>query len=245
MPQYETAIQQSVHAIGVLLGREPGALARLLETEGPLPANPAETPAELPSALLRRRPDIRRAERELAAATAQIGVATAELYPKFNLAAFLGIQNTRVTDISPLGKSWSAAASITMPIFNWGKLQANIRSREAQQEQYLLAYRSTILTAFREVEDDLVAYSRELTRASLLAQSVAANQLAVNLANERYLKGLTAFLDVLESQRALLLAQSSLVQSRVQAQASLIALYKALGGGWEILPAAAEEMERG
>lgn len=234
LPAYETAIKQAIHAIGTLLGQEPQALAARLEMEKPLPVAGAAID-NLPSELLRRRPDIRRSERQLAAATAQIGVATAELYPKFNLAAFLGIQNTRITDISPLGKSWSAAASISMPIFNWGKLQANIRSKEAQQEELLLSYRSTILGALREVEDALVAYSRENQRQQALTESIAANQLAVELANERYQKGLTAFLDVLDSQRGLLQAQNNLIASRAQSNEHLIALYKALGGGWENL----------
>lgn len=234
LPGYETAIEQAIHAIGTLLGQEPQALAARLEMEKPLPVAAAAID-NLPSELLLRRPDIRRSERQLAAATAQIGVATAELYPKFNLAAFLGIQNTRITDISPLGKSWSAAASISMPIFNWGKLQANIRGKEAQQEELLLSYRSTILGALREVEDALVAYSRENQRQQALTESIAANQLAVELANERYQKGLTAFLDVLDSQRGLLQAQNNLIASRAQSNEHLIALYKALGGGWENL----------
>ncbi len=234
LPTYETAIQQAIHAIGTLLGQEPEALTARLETQQPLPVGaPAIT--NLPSELLRRRPDIRRSERQLAAATAQIGVATAELYPKFNLAAFLGLQNTNITDISPLGKSWSAAASISMPIFNWGKLQANIRSKEAQQEELLLSYRSTILTALREVEDSLIAYSRESQRQQSLAESVAANQLALEFANERFQKGLTGFLDVLISQRTLLQAQNDLIASQAQTNEHLIALYKALGGGWENL----------
>lgn len=232
LPTYETAIRQAIHAISILLAQEPEALTARLEAEKPLP-NAAPAIDNLPSELLRRRPDIRRSERQLAASTAQIGVATAELYPKFNLAAFLGIQNTRITDISPLGKSWSAAASISMPIFNWGKLQANIRSKEAQQEESLLSYRSTILIALREVEDALVAYSREIRRRQSLSESVTAQTLAVELANERYQKGLTAFLDVLVSQRALLQAQNDLIASQAQSNENLIALYKALGGGWE------------
>lgn len=233
-PLYETVIRQTLHALSVLLGQQPDALTARLGEARPLPVADAAI-ANLPSELLRRRPDIRRSERQLAAATAQIGVATAELYPKFNLAAFLGIQNTRITDISPLGKSWSAAASISMPIFNWGKLQANIRSKEAQQEELLLNYRSTVLAALRDVEDALVAYTQENLRRQALADAVSASALTVQLAGERYDKGLTAFTDVLSSQRSLLDAQSSLVESQAQTAEHLIALYKALGGGWESL----------
>lgn len=234
LPQYEVGIAQAVHAIGILLGREPSALAARLSDEKALPmAAPAF--GNLPSDLLLRRPDIRRTERQLAAANAQIGVATAELFPKFNLAAFLGIQNTRITDISPLGKSWSAAASISAPIFNWGKLQANIDSKEAQHEALLLAYRATILDALGEVENALTAYVQENNRQQALLAMVDAQQLALQLANERYRNGLTAFLDVLDSQRGLLKAQSDLIDSRGKSAEYLIALYKALGGGWESL----------
>lgn len=233
LPVYETAMKQSVHALAVLLGKEPGALLYLLKDEGRVPATEAKIVADLPSELLRRRPDIRRAERQLAAATAQVGVATADLYPKVNLSAFLGLQNMRISDFTPVGKSWSMASSLTLPIFNWGRIRANIDSQETRREQSLLAYQSAVLNAFREVEDTLVAYAKEQERRASLAQSVEASQLAVSLAEERYRRGLTAFLDVLETQRALYQAQSNLVASEAQVSTDLVALYKALGGGWE------------
>ncbi|MDI1276087.1 efflux transporter outer membrane subunit [Methylobacter sp.] len=233
LPNYETAVKQSIHALSVLLGKEPGALAVRLDQQGTIPAIAANAITNLPSELLQRRPDIRRAERQLAVANASIGVATAELYPKINLAAFIGLQNTTITDFTPIGKSWSAASSLTLPIFNWGKLNANINSKKAQFEQTFLTYQSTVLSAFKEVEDALIAYSKEQQRHKALAKAVAANQLAVQLANERYQKGLTAFLDVLTSQTALYQAQSLLVTSESQLSSNLVALYKALGGGWQ------------
>ncbi len=233
LPNYETAVKQSVHALSVLLGKEPGALAVRLKQQGAIPAVAANVITNLPSELLQRRPDIRRAERQLAVANASVGVATAELYPKVNLAAFIGLQNTTITDFTPLGKSWSAASTLTMPIFNWGKLNANIKSKKAQFEQTFLTYQSTVLSAFKEVEDALIAYSKEQERRKALAQAVSANQLAVQLANERYQKGLTAFLDVLTSQTALYQAQSLLVSSESTLSSNLVALYKALGGGWQ------------
>lgn len=233
LPNYETAVKQSIHALSVLLGKEPGALAVRLDRQGVIPAVAAHVITNLPSELLQRRPDIRRAERQLAVANASVGVATAELYPKINLAAFIGLQNTTITDFTPIGKSWSAASSITMPIFNWGKLNANIDSKKAQFEQTFLTYQSTVLSAFKEVEDALVAYSKEQERHKALAQAVAANQLAVQLADERYRKGLTAFIDVLTSQTALYQSQSLLVSSESALSSNLIALYKALGGGWQ------------
>ncbi|MFZ2312623.1 MAG: efflux transporter outer membrane subunit [Methylobacter sp.] len=233
LPNYETAVKQSIHAISVLLGKEPGALAIRLEQQGAIPAVAADVITNLPSELLQRRPDIRRAERQLAVANASVGVATAELYPKVNLAAFIGLQNTTITDFTPIGKSWSAASSLTMPIFNWGKLNANIKSKKAQFEQAFLTYQSTVLSAFKEVEDALIAYSKEQERHKALSQAVSANQLAVQLANERYQKGLTAFLDVLVSQKALYLAQSDLVTSESALSSNMVALYKSLGGGWQ------------
>lgn len=232
LPVYETATKQAVHALAVLLGKPPGALAERLEREGPVPTAAGELVAELPSELLRRRPDIRRAERQLAAATAEVGVATADLYPKVNLSAFLGLQNMRVTDLTPVGKSWSLASSVSLPIFNWGRIRANIDSKEAQREQSFVAYQNIVLNAFREVEDALVAHGKERERRAALAQSVDAARLAVNLAEERYRRGLTAFLDVLETQRALYQAESNLVASEAQVSTDLVALYKALGGGW-------------
>ena len=233
LPNYETAVKQSIHALSVLLGKEPGALVVHLEQQGVIPIVAANVITNLPSELLQRRPDIRRAERQLAVANASVGVATAELYPKINLAAFIGLQNTTISDFTPIGKSWSTAATLTMPIFNWGKLNANIRSKKAQFEQAFLTYQSTVLSAFKEVEDALIAYSKEQERHKSLAKAVAANRLAIQLANERYQKGLTSFLDVLISQATLYQAQSSLVSSESQLSSNLIALYKSLGGGWE------------
>ncbi len=233
LPTYEALVKQSIHAISVLLGREPSALAVRLERQATIPASTNIVIPDLPSELLKRRPDIRRAERQLAYANASVGVATAELYPKINLAAFLGLQNTTITDFTPLGKSWSAASTLTMPIFNWGKLNANILSKKAQFQQSFLTYQSTVLTAFQEVEDALITYSKEQARFRSLAQAVAANQLAVQLASERYQKGLTGFIDVLQTQQALFQAESNLIASDAKVSSNLVALYKALGGGWQ------------
>jgi len=233
LPAYETLVKQSIHALGVLLGREPAALALRLARSGSVPVASSKIIVDLPSELLLRRPDIRRAERQMAAANAAIGVATAELYPKINLAAFLGLQNMRITDITPLGKSWSAASSLSMPIFNWGKLNANIKSKKRQYEQTFFSYQSTVLNAFKEVEDALVAYANELERHKALSQAVEADRLAVRLADERYQKGLTSFLDVLSSRQAFYQAQSNLVASEAKISSNLVALYKSMGGGWE------------
>ena len=236
MPAYETVVRQSIHSISVLLGREPDMLALRLDQAGTIPATPKVTLTELPSELLLRRPDIRQAERQLEVANANVGVATAELYPRVNLSAFLGLQNTRITDFTPIGKSWSTASSLTLPILNWGRINANIRSKEAKFNLAFLGYQSTVLTAFKEVEDALVAYTNEQQRFASLTQAVTASQLAVQMADERYIRGLTMFLDVLQTQQTLYQSQRNLVDSKAQLSTDLVALYKALGGGWQTEP---------
>ncbi len=233
IPAYQTAVQQAIHALSLLLAKQPNALAAQLEPIANIPVVKTSVMPDLPSELLKRRPDIRYAERQLAVANANIGIATSELYPKFNLAAFLGLQNTRITDFTPLGKSWSMGTTLTMPLFNWGKLNANIKTKEAQYQQILLSYQNTVLTAFKEVEDALVAYSKEQQKHHALQQAVNANQQTVQLATERYEKGLTDFINVLQSQQALYQAQSVLVSSTAKQQADLVLLYKVLGGGWQ------------
>ena len=242
---YQTQIKQSIHALSVLLGREPNALTTRLsivnnsktittqDQQNAISVASSKLISDLPSELLKRRPDIRRAERLMAAASANIGIATAELYPKINLTAFLGLQNSNIKDFTPLGKSWSTAASLTMPIFNWGRLQANIKSKQAQSEQAFLSYQATVLNAFRDVEDALVAYTEEQHRHQALALAASANTLAVQLANERYQKGLTDFIDVLKSHESLYQTQANLARSEAGISTDLVALYKALGGGWQ------------
>lgn len=241
LPLFENAMRQDAHALAVLMAKPPGALLELTEGTANVPVSPAGITADLPAELLRRRPDLRRAERQLAAATAQVGVATAELYPKLNLSAFLGLQNNRITDLTALSKSWNAASSLSLPIFNWGRIRANIDAREAQQERSLLEYQKTLLNALREVEDALVAYGREQERLAALRKAVDAAELAVKLADERYQKGLSDFLNVLETQRVLYSAQSNVVASQARVSTALIALYKSLGGGWESMEKLAEK----
>jgi outer membrane protein, multidrug efflux system len=233
LPAYETVVKQSIHTLGVLLGREPGALTLRLDKPDVIPAVETIAITDLPSELLLRRPDIRHAERQVAAANANVGVATAELYPRVNLAAFLGLQNSQISGFTPIGKSWSTASSLTLPLVNWGRINANIKSKKAQFELAYLNYKSTVLTAFKEVEDALIAHGNEQLRRQSLEQAVAASQLAVQMAGERYHRGLTTFLDVLQTQQTLYQTQRNLVDSEAQLSTDLVALYKALGGGWQ------------
>ena len=234
LPRYETEIKHAIHALSVLLGREPNALAKRFSDAKSIPTSTLSL-TNLPSELLQRRPDIRKADRQMAQANAQVGIATAELYPKVNLAAFVGLQNLKITDFTPMGKSWSSASTITMPLFNWGKLQANIEAKDSQFEQAFLAYQSTVLTAFQEVENALISYRSESQRYDALSQAIDANKTALNLATERYKKGLTGFIEVLQAQQMLYQTQIQQIESLANAALQNVALHKALGGNPSIV----------
>lgn len=228
--------QQEIYALSVLLGLQPTALDAELAVREQIPTAPSVVPVGMPSDLLRRRPDIRRAERQLAAATAEIGVATADLFPRFSLSGTLTVQGSRYEALSNLGtRFWSFGPNVTWPIFDAGQIWSNIHVQNSLQAQALIAYKSTILVALQDVQNALVAFAREQERRSALADAVVANQQAVELATQRYKQGLTDFLNVLDAERSLYGAQDALVQSNRQVAINLIALYKALGGGWETL----------
>ena len=236
IPPLETALKQGIHRLGVLLGQAPGALLEELSTAAPIPSVPPKVPAGLPAELLRRRPDIRRAERQLAAATARIGVAEADLYPKLSLTGSLGLESLKLADL-PQGASrfWSVGPTLSWPIFDAGRIRANIAVQDARTDQQLSTYAQTVLTALEDVENGLVAYSREQVRRMQLTQAVEANRRAVALANELYRNGLGTFLNVLDSERALFASESDLAQSEATVSSDVVALYKALGGGWETI----------
>lgn len=231
-PELERIAWQAVYRIGVLLGREPESLAPTLETPGPMPLAP-QVPLTLPSELLLRRPDLRRAERDLAAATARIGVARADLFPRFSINGSFGRLSENVGDLgSGSSQFWAIVPGLRWPIFSGGRIRANIRVQTARQEQMLLTYEGAVLLALEEVENGLSAHTRERRRREFLGASVVANRRAVELATERYVGGLESFLSVLDARRSLYAAEDRLAQSETRVVASLIALYKALGGGW-------------
>jgi NodT family efflux transporter outer membrane factor (OMF) lipoprotein len=235
IPTLESSLKQAAHQLDVLLGLEPGSLWGELSKIAPIPALPPEVLVGLPSELLRRRPDIRRAERQLAAATAQVGAATADLFPKFFLIGTAGLQSLSASDWFSRGSNfWSIGPTVIWPIFDAGAIRANIEVTNAQQEQALIQYQKTILTALQEVENSLVSYSREQERYRSLSQAVEANRTAVIMSTDLYAKGLVDFLNVLENQRAFYATESDLAQSEATMASNLVALYKALGGGWEI-----------
>jgi NodT family efflux transporter outer membrane factor (OMF) lipoprotein len=235
IPTLETAARQSMHLLSVLLGQEPTALVQELSVETPIPSTPPEVPVGLPSELLRRRPDVRRAERQLASATARIGVATADLFPKFSLTGILGLSSTKVGNLTNSGNTfYSIIPGVSWPILDFGRIKNNIAVQGAREEQAAVAYEQAVLISLQDVEDVLVAFSQEQTRRETLITALEANRRAVDLSNQLYQQGLTDFISVLQAQRDLYASEDALVQSDRNVSSNLVALYKALGGGWEI-----------
>jgi len=235
VPNLETSLEVSIHRLGVLLGQPPGALlAELSKTES-IPPAPPVVPVGLPSELLLRRPDVQRAERQLAAATANIGVAKADLFPRFYLTGLAGFESVSADDWFTAGsRLWSIGPTVQWRIFDAGRIRANIRVQDARQEQALDAYQQTVLTAFEDVENALVSYAKEQTRRRSLEDALTSSQQSLQLAQKLYKNGLTYFINVLDAERSLYQAQDALVQSDRTVSTDVVALYKALGGGWEI-----------
>jgi len=234
VPSLETALQASIHRLGVLLGQPPGQLLAELSKTAPIPAAPPRVPVGLPSELLLRRPDVQQAERQLAAATANIGVARADLFPKFYLTGLGGFESISASDWFTAGsRFWSVGPTVKWRIFDAGRIRANIKVQNARQEQALAAYEKTALTAFEDVENSLVAYANEQLRRQSLENAAASSRQSLDLANKLYASGLTDFVNVLEAERSLYQAQSALVQSDRTVSTDVVALYKSLGGGWE------------
>jgi multidrug efflux system outer membrane protein len=234
IPLLESSLKQAAYSLDLLLGLEPGVLAGEFSQDAPIPSLPSKILVGLPSELLRRRPDVRRAERQLAAATAQVGSAMADLFPKFSLTGVVGLTSISASDwLSRGSRFWNIGPTISWPIFDAGKIRANIEVRNAQQEQALTQYEKSVLSAFQDVETALVNYANEQATHRSLTEAVAANRRAVTMANELYIRGLNDFLNVLDTQRALYATETALTQSQATMAANLVALYKALGGGWE------------
>ena len=233
-PAFETGFQSDAYQLGLLLGQPPGALLNELTNTAPIPVAPPVVPVGLPSDLIRRRPDVQQAERQLAAATARVGVAAADLYPKFSLTGDVGLQSISAGDWFTAGsRYWTAGPTAQWRIFDAGLIRANIRVQNARVDQALAAYEQSMLAAFTDVETALTAYAKEQTRRQSLAHAAQANEKAVALATDLYRHGLADFLRVLESQRSLYQSQDALIESEHAVSSDLIALYKALGGGWE------------
>ena len=212
--------------------RPPGALDDELSVPGSIPRPAAELVAGVPAELLRQRPDLRGAERRLAAQTALIGVSKAALYPQFSLSGFFAVQATNAGDLLD-GATWGISLPFRWNLFDGGRVRSLIQVEEARTEQALVVYERALLVALEEVENSLTSYALELQRRDRLARAVTALQQTFELADIQYRAGLTDFRNVLQAQRSLFVQQDNLAGSEGQRIRNLISLYKALGGGWD------------
>lgn len=234
IPQLNSGIEASIHRLSVLTGQVPEALEKELTTQSPLPVLPPEVPVGLPSDLLTRRPDIQSAEAQVEAATARVGAAKADYFPTFTLFGTAGRQAAQLHQLTlGLGNFFAAGPSISVPVFTGGRIHSNVAVQNARVKQAEAAYQKTVLNSLEETENSLVNYADEQARRDHLDATVRASQDALNLANDQYRAGLADFLTVLDSERTLFANQDSLAQSRTALVVDLVALYKALGGGWQ------------
>jgi NodT family efflux transporter outer membrane factor (OMF) lipoprotein len=228
----EASILCNAHRISVLLGKNPGDLRDELLSPHFVSAKPSEIPIGLPSELLQRRPDLRRAEAEVAAALARLNAAKSERFPKFSLTGFVGRQGSSGGLSLGTGNFFAVGPSVSLPIFTAGRIRSAIHVRDAQAEQALIRYQSATLRAFEDVENALTAYAYECERREKLRAAVEAAGLTVELSRERYAHGLEDFLGTLDAQRTRLSNQDELAASETRTSVELIRIYKSLGGGW-------------
>ncbi|HPF79108.1 MAG TPA: efflux transporter outer membrane subunit [Alphaproteobacteria bacterium] len=234
LPNLQADMETSVFSLSVLLGLPPEALLEEMKDVQPLPTPPDIVPVGLRSDILRRRPDIRIAERELAASSADIGVETAELFPKFFITGDIGTQARLFSDLFTAAAGfWSLGSVMQWSVFEGGAIQARIDSAKAENEAALKTYEKTVLEALGDVETALTRYGREIETRQRLQESVASRREAVSLAQQLLDVGESDYLDVLDAQRELTSGEDSLVVSETATVTKLIALYTALGGGWE------------
>ncbi|MVF20965.1 efflux transporter outer membrane subunit [Methylocaldum sp. BRCS4] len=237
IPTLEAGKTAALRQLEALAGQQPGALAAELDAPGPFPEAPGQAMLASPADTIRHRPDLRAAERQLAAATAMQGAAIAELFPKISLSAFLGLRNT---DIESLFKSAAFshgnAANLVQPLLNFGRIKAGIKLAEAKQREAYFAYEKGVLEALKETETALTRYLKEEIRRQTLARAVEDQQEAVRLSQLRFEAGVISLLDVLVAQRALYAVESELANSRALTAVNLISLYKSLGGGANATP---------
>jgi NodT family efflux transporter outer membrane factor (OMF) lipoprotein len=233
IPSLKSGLEQAKNRIAVLLGSEPGAVDSELEEYKAVPVTPESIALGIPADLLRRRPDLRKAERSLAVQTARIGVAEADRYPKISLSGNIGLSALTLGKFfSTDGLTTGVSSGISWPVYQAGKIAKNIELQWAIREQQLIAYKAALLTALQDVENALIAYSYEQTRRESLSKEVEFARQAADISKSQYSSGLIDFQSVLEAQTTLTSAQDQLAQSDAQVISNLISLYKALGGGW-------------
>jgi len=233
-PGYEKQVEQSMNQLAILTGRQPGALNAMLATPAPLPPNPDVIGIGIPSELARRRPDIREAEDQLHAATANVGVAVASFYPDLSLTGSIGLRNTEASYLTNWSSLfYSVGPALSLPIFEGGKLTANLRTARVQQATAALDYRSTVLNALNEVENALIAYRTDQATAAGVSGTVQSAAISLHLALSRYQYGLDTYLPVLVANRTLVTARQQLTQANLAVANDIVTLYTALGGGWQ------------
>ncbi len=236
IPPLKAVLDEAMNRLAALMGDNPGAVHAELKEQKPIPVSRPDLAVGIPADVLRQRPDIRRAERRLAAQTARVGVATAEMYPKINLTGSIGFESLTLDNLISAGsRTYSFGPRITWPIFKAGSIRSNIEVQSALQEQYLIQYETAVLNALEEVENTLVAYMEEQNRRQSLSDAKRAALQATALAQDLYKAGLTDFTSVLDAQRSLLSFEDQLIQNEGNIISSLVRLYKALGGGWTSL----------
>jgi NodT family efflux transporter outer membrane factor (OMF) lipoprotein len=234
IPQLEIQRRQAEDALCALVGVPPGELVEILEPDT-IPLVPPTVVVGIPADLLERRPDVRRAEQQLAAASARIGVAKADLFPRVTLFGTVGLSAEQAADLFT-GRSFAAVGgpSFQWPVFNYGRLINNVRVQDSTFEELVSIYQDTVLRAQQEVEDSLIGYVRGMTQTAILAESVTAANRAVELSMIQYRDGATDYTRVLNTQQAKLLSDDRLANARGGVALSVVTLYKALGGGWTL-----------
>ena len=233
LPPLQANINASKYRLAVLLGQLPGSLQNLDKVQ-PVPISKVAVVAAAPASVIAERPDIRAAERVLAAATARQTIATREYYPSISLSSAFGwsTYNSSGNLFTGSGNAWSLVGQVLAPLVDFGRIRSDIRVADAQAEQAFLGYQQTVLSASEEVENALSRYFAAVNRQSQLNKANDAGELAVELAQERYKKGLVSFLEVTDAQQKLYAAQLEVLNNNAEISVQQIGLYKALGGGW-------------
>ena len=236
IPTLETGYRQAVNRLSILLGKAPGYVDKLLSEVGEIPSTTGEIAVGIPADLLRRRPDIRRAERSLVAANARIGAAEAEYYPQFSLAGSFGLDAQDLSQVfQPAALGANVGPAARWNVMDFGRIAFNIQVQEARTSQAASRYRDRVIRAAEEVDNGIMAYTREQQRSGFLREAVDATKRSVELSQKQYTQGTSDFQRVLDSQRSLLQVEDQLAASESNVTKNLIQLYRALGGGWQIV----------
>ena len=235
VPGLESELQQAKNALAVLLGQPPSKMSSLLGNSGRIPRARMNVGVGLPAELLRRRPDIRAAELEAAVQSAQLGIALSDLYPQFVLSGAVGVQASSGNPLfTPNSGTGLVSAGVVWNIFNYGRIKNNVRAQDAVFQGLIANYQNTVIVAYSEVENAMVAYDKARQQVGFYQKSSAAAAKAEEIATNQYRDGIADFTRVLNAQTALLQSQAQLIDARAEVSANLVAIYKGLGGGWQI-----------